>query len=103
MGNDPCYIQKFIFSKNRQESSDDRSDYCHITYTRNVFSPDLEIKKCRLLRLKIRGSKFAGVLEPSHCLHINNSCYEQTMHGTSPLKKCIRPLNTANDLGNLNT
>ena len=27
MGNDPCYIQKFIFSKNRQESSDDRSDY----------------------------------------------------------------------------
>ena len=27
MGKDPCYIQKFIFSKSRQESSDDRSDY----------------------------------------------------------------------------
>ena len=27
MGKDPCYIQKFIFSKNRQKSSDDRPDY----------------------------------------------------------------------------
>ena len=53
MGNDLCYIQKFIFSKNRQESSDDSGSYSNKALNRNKTKILVNLTVGRYLKTEI--------------------------------------------------